>query len=68
MEDQSEEEEQPIWKNNNRRWNQEPRDDSKAKIPEFDSKTQGDELLEWILTIEHVFDLKEYAEEKKRSS
>ena len=47
------------------RWNQEPRDDSKAKIPEFDWKTQGDELLEWLLTVERVFDLKDYAEEKK---
>ena len=46
-------------------WNQEPRDDFKAEIPKFDGKTQGDELLEWLLTIERVFDLKEYAEEKK---
>ena len=35
------------------------------EIPEFDGKTQGDKLLEWILIVEHVFDLKEYAEEKK---
>ena len=63
--DQSEEEEQPWRRNPNRRWNQEPKDDSKAEIPEFDGKTQGDELLEWFLTIECVFDLKEYAEERK---
>ena len=61
-EDQSEEEEQPQRRNPNRRWNQEPKDDSKAEIPEFDEKTQGDELLEWLLTVDHVFDLKEYAE------
>ena len=64
-EDRSEEEEQPIRRNNNQRWNQEPRDDSKVEIPEFDGKTQGDELLEWILIVECVFDLKDYAEEKK---
>ena len=55
----------PRRKYNNQKWNQEPRDDSKAEIPEFDGKTQRDELLEWILTVEHVFDLKEYSEEKK---
>ena len=35
------------------------------EILEFDGKTQGDELLEWILTVERVFDLKEYSKEKK---
>ena len=48
-----------------RRWNQEPKDDTKVEIPEFNGKTQGDELLEWYLTIERVFDLKEYTEERK---
>ena len=46
LEEESEEEEQPIWRNNNQRWNQEPRDNSKAEILEFDRKTQIDELLE----------------------
>ena len=64
-EDQSEEEEQPRRRNHNRRWNQEPRDDSKMEIPKFDDKTQRNELLEWIFTVKRVFDLKEYAEEKK---
>ena len=63
--DQSEEEEQPRRRNHVKRWNQEPRDDTKAEILEFDGKTQGDELLEWLLTIEHVFVLKEYTEEIK---
>ena len=63
-EDQSEEEKQPRRKNNNQRWNQEPRGDSKVEILEFYRKTQGDELLKWILTVKRVFDLKEYAEEK----
>ena len=35
-----------------------------AKIPEFDGKTQDDELLECIWIVERVFDLKEYSEEK----
>ena len=46
LEDENEEEEQPSRRNDNRRWNQEPRDDFKAEIPKFDGKTQGDELLE----------------------
>ena len=45
-EDQSGEEEQPRRRNPNRRWNQEPKDDFEAEIPEFDGKTQVDELLE----------------------
>ena len=65
LEDESEEGEQPIQRNHNRRWNQEPRDDSKAEIPEFDGKTRGNKLLEWILTFERVFDLKNYVKEKK---
>ena len=64
-EDQSEEEEQPRRRNPNKRWNEEPKDDSKAEMSEFDGKTQGDELLERLLTVERVFDLKEYAEERK---
>ena len=65
FEDQSEEEEQPQRRNPVRRWNQDPSDDSKAEILEFGGQTQGDELLEWLLTVEHVFDVKEYAEERK---
>ena len=65
LEDDSEEEEQPIRRNHHWRWNQESIDDSKAKILKFDGKTQGDMLLEWILTVEHMFDLKDYAKEKK---
>ena len=65
FEDQSEEEEQPWRRNPIRRWNQEPRDDSQVEILEFDRKTQWDELLEWFLTVECVFDLKDHAEERK---
>ena len=62
--DESEVEKQPRRRNPNKRWNQEPRDDSKAEKPKFDGKTQGDELLEWLLTVDLVFDLKDYAEEQ----
>ena len=64
-EDQNEEEKQPRKRNPKRRWNQEPKDDSKTEISEFDGKTQGDELLEWLLNVEHVFELKKYAVERK---
>ena len=65
LEDESEEEEQLRRRNPNQRRNQEPKNDSKVEILEFDSKTQRYELLEWILTIECLFDLKKYAKEKK---
>ncbi|XP_070038225.1 uncharacterized protein [Nicotiana tomentosiformis] len=40
------------------------RDDIKHEIPEYDGKSQGDEFIDWLITIERVFDYKEYSDEK----
>ena len=37
----------------------------KVDVPEFDGKTQGDTFLDWLFTVERIFEFKEFAEEKK---
>lgn len=39
--------------------------DVKLDIPEFDGKLQGDVFLDWLYTVERIFDFKEYSEERK---
>lgn len=39
--------------------------DVKIDIPEFDGKLQGDVFLDWLYTVERIFDFKEYSEERK---
>lgn len=41
------------------------RDDAKVEVPEFDGKAQGDAYLEWLITVERVFEFKDYSEEEK---
>ncbi|XP_057522136.1 probable receptor-like protein kinase At5g39020 isoform X2 [Amaranthus tricolor] len=40
-------------------------DDLKVDIPEFEGRLDGDEFLEWVRTVERVFDYKNTDEEKK---
>nr|XP_033511814.1 uncharacterized protein LOC117276594 [Nicotiana tomentosiformis] len=49
--------------NNNRERYQ--RDDIKLEISEYDGKSQGNEFIDWLIAIEHVFYYKEYSDEKK---
>lgn len=35
------------------------------EVPEFDGKAQGDAYLEWLITVERVFEFKDYSEEEK---
>ncbi|GKA57705.1 putative CCCH-type zinc finger family protein [Tanacetum coccineum] len=39
--------------------------DFKVDIPEFDGKIQPDEFLDWLHTVEKVFDFKEVSEDRK---
>lgn len=39
--------------------------DFKVDIPEFERKSQPDEFLDWIHTVERVFDFKEVPEDRK---
>ncbi|XP_070034692.1 uncharacterized protein [Nicotiana tomentosiformis] len=43
----------------------EKRDDVKVDVPDFDGKAQGDAFMEWLLTVERIFEFKNYSEEKK---
>ena len=37
----------------------------KIEVLEFDGNMQGDVFLDWLYTIESIFDFKEYSEERK---
>jgi len=37
----------------------------KIDIPDFEGNLQPDDFLDWLETIEHVFECKEVTEEKK---
>ncbi|TXG63952.1 hypothetical protein EZV62_010946 [Acer yangbiense] len=39
--------------------------DVKVDVPEFNGKMQGDVFLNWLYTVERIFDFKEYSEERK---
>ena len=39
--------------------------DIKVEVPEFEGRLDPDDLLEWLQTIERIFDYKEILEEKK---
>lgn len=39
--------------------------DIKVDIPEFEGKQDGDVFLDWLYTVERVFDFKEYSDERK---
>ena len=37
----------------------------KIEIPEFEGKTHPDEFIDWLHTVERVFDVKDLTEEQK---
>ncbi|KAI9161907.1 hypothetical protein LWI28_021895 [Acer negundo] len=39
--------------------------DVKVDIPKFDGRSQGDAFLDWLFTVERIFDFNEYLEERK---
>jgi len=39
--------------------------DFRVELPEFEGKLDPDEFLEWLHTVERIFDYKEVPEEKK---
>ncbi|XP_048503161.2 uncharacterized protein LOC125498889 [Beta vulgaris subsp. vulgaris] len=48
-----------------RRFNPRPSNDIKVDIPDYDGKLDPDEFVEWIRTIERVFDYKQVPEDKR---
>ena len=38
--------------------------DMKVELPEFDGKMQGDAFLDWLYTVERIFEFKEFSEER----
>jgi len=45
--------------------NSQPSLDSKVEIPEFEGRLDPDEFLEWLQTVESVFEYKDVPEDKK---
>lgn len=39
--------------------------DVRLDIPDFDGKMQGDAFLDWLYTVERIFEFKEFSEERK---
>jgi len=39
--------------------------DFTVKIPKFEGKLHPDEFLDWLHTVEHIFDYKDIPEDKK---
>ena len=37
----------------------------KIDVPVFDGHAQGDAFLDWLYTIERIFDIEDYLEERK---
>ncbi|KAL5756982.1 hypothetical protein ACOSQ2_021728 [Xanthoceras sorbifolium] len=39
--------------------------DVKVEVPEFNGKMQGGVFLDWLYTVERIFEFKEFSEERK---
>jgi len=58
-------EEEPLRRVRGARRTHQNSNDFKVKIPEFEGKLDLDEFLEWLHTVERVFDYKDIPDEKK---